>query len=247
MCNSVTHRMFLHSHALLLFHACEQYHPLPHIEWMLSSEARSTWISSDVLGLYPPFLPSSHHAPVLTVPLSPSLPLFHPPSTSSLSIYSLSPPSLPPSLLFSLLFLPPLPHSLPTLPSSFLSLHFFFRKKRYERGASSWSVNAKCGPFFPEYMGIFLYGVCVCVCVCVCCVCVCACACACVCVRECVHLCLCGECVCMRSCVCVWSCWAVTSMFLLLRPVIPSPSLPRSFPLPPSIPPPPERQIQACT
>ena len=179
MCNSVTHRMFLHSHALLLFRACEQYHPHPpppHIEWMLSSEARSTWISSDVLGLYPPFLPSSHHAPVLTVPLPPSLPL-----------------SLPSSL-------PPFPS--PSLPLFLPAFH-----------PPSWAFSPM---------------VCMCVCMCVC-----------VCVSACICACLVSACACVCVCVCVWSCWAATSRFLLLRPVIPSPSLHRSFPLPPSILPPP--------
>ena len=244
---------------------------------------------------------SSHHAPVLTVPLSPSLPLFLSipflssslPSTLPhghfplwcacacvhvrvcecvhlcfhfLSLYSLSPPSLPPSLLFSLLFLPPLPPSLPTLPSSFLSLHLFSERT----GTKEVQVH---GPSTPNVVRSFMNTwaffsmVCACVCVCVVCVCVhvrvCACvsACICACVSACI--CACVVCACVRACVrvCVVMLGSdiyvpstPTRITLSLPPSIlpppsldPSPSLPRSFPLPPSIPPPPERQIQACT
>ena len=79
-------------------------------------------ISSDVLGLYPPFLPFSLHAPVLTVllphslpsSLPPFLPPFHPPSTFSLSTPSLLPPSL---FFISLPSLPP--YFSPSLPPYF--------------------------------------------------------------------------------------------------------------------------------
>ena len=140
----------------------------------LHSQLRMT----DVLGLYPTFLPFSLHAPVLTVLLPPSLPLSLPSSLPSTlppslppSTFSLSPPSLPPSLLFSLLCLSPLPPSLLFLPpSSFLSLVPFFppketvrkRCKFRVRQRQMWSVlSHKHGHFS-------LWCVCVCMCVCAC-------------------------------------------------------------------------------